>query len=86
MKDFFNQPNAFSFKDLLAMIFSGSFLYYCYCALVSVQALELVKVMTPLIGIILGGYFVQESARTYFERAQREPRVSKDNTDWRSIV
>lgn len=70
MKGFFSRPHDFSFKDLLAIVFSGSFLYYCFRALSSGEAMDLVKALIPLIGIILGGYFVQESASAYFQRSQ----------------
>ncbi|SHK96642.1 N-acetylmuramoyl-L-alanine amidase [Desulforamulus aeronauticus] len=65
MREFFSQPHNFSFKDLLAIVFSGSFLYYAYCALTSDKALDLVDTMVPLIGIILGGYFGQEAIQAW---------------------
>ena len=69
--NFFNQPYRFSFKDLIAAVFIGSFLYFCWRALGSKQALELVKTMVSLIGVVLGGYFLQEGAAMYLYRNQR---------------
>lgn len=68
--NFFNCPWKFSFKDLMAAVFIGSFLYFCLKSLASNQALELVKSLVSLVGIILGGYFVQEGAAMYFQRSQ----------------
>jgi len=70
MRNFFSRPYEFSFKDLLATGFCSVFLYFCYKALGSQDALGLVKALVPLIGIILGGYFVQESASIWFNRTQ----------------
>lgn len=86
MKDFFSRPHDFSFKDLLAIVIIFPFLYYCHRALTSEQALELVKTLIPPIGIILGGYFVHESARVYFDRSQREPARLQKEDDWRDMV
>lgn len=70
MKNFFGRPYEFSFKDLLAAMFCGVFLYFGWQALESEQALAVVQALVPLIGIILGGYFVQESATIWFNRSQ----------------
>lgn len=70
LKRFWSRPEEFSFKDLLAASFCGVFLYFSYRALNNSQALELVKVLVPLIGVILGGYFFQESAAMCFYRSQ----------------
>ena len=61
---FFDNPSKFSFKDTLAILFFGFFFYYAYEAIVSVQALELIKALIPLAGIILGGYFMAEGSST----------------------
>jgi len=66
--NFFNQPYKFSFKDMVALMFIGAFLFFCLKALHDNQVLELVKTLVSLIGIILGGYFVQEGASMYFTR------------------
>ncbi len=58
--DFYNCPDRFSFKDLLAIFFTLGFFYACYRALFQPQALELVKSIAYLMGIILGGYFGHE--------------------------
>ncbi|MCL6611166.1 MAG: hypothetical protein K6T66_06475 [Peptococcaceae bacterium] len=71
MKNFFSRPYEFSFKDLLAVGFSGTFLFFCWKALSSKDALAVVQTLVPLLGIILGGYFVQESATIWFNRSQR---------------
>ncbi|MFZ5687863.1 MAG: hypothetical protein ACOY9Y_06685 [Bacillota bacterium] len=67
---FFSRPHEFSFKDLLAIVFSGSFLYFCLKATGSKEALAVVQSLVPLVGIILGGYFVQESAAMWMQRSQ----------------
>lgn len=72
MKSFFNSPYNFSFKDLIATVFITAFLVFCWKALNSSQALDLVKSLVSLVGIILGGYFVQEGAAMYFERSQQQ--------------
>ena len=72
MKNFFNNPYNLSFKDLIAAVFIGSFLYFCWKALQSKDALELVKSLISLIGIILGGYFAQETVAMYFGRSQQQ--------------
>jgi len=79
MKGFFSRPHEFSFKDALAILIILPFIYYCYCALKSNQALELVKALIAPIGIILGGYFVQESAQVYFDRTQKPQQQSLAN-------
>lgn len=70
MKNFFSRPYEFSFKDFLAAGFCGVFLYFGWQALSSEQALAVVQAFVPLIGIILGGYFVQESATIWLNRTQ----------------
>lgn len=70
MKNFFSRPYEFSFKDLLAVGFSGTFLFFCWRALNNKDALAVVQTLVPLLGIILGGYFVQESAAMWFQRSQ----------------
>jgi len=72
MKNFFNSPYTFSFKDMMAAVFIGSFLYFCWKAQSSKDALELVKSLVSLIGIILGGYFAQEAASMYFQQSQHQ--------------
>jgi hypothetical protein len=76
MKDFFSRPLEFSFKDLLALGFSGTFLFFCWRALENESALAVVQTLVPLLGIILGGYFVQESATIWLNRTQ-ERRVNQ---------
>ena len=66
----FNDPWRFSFKDLLAIIFSGTFLYFCYRAMFVASALALVQILIPPISIILGGYFVQEAGAMWLARGQ----------------
>lgn len=58
--DFYSRPDRFSFKDLLATLFSLGFCCICYRALTEPQALELVKAVGYLMAVILGGYFGQE--------------------------
>lgn len=57
---FYCSPDEFSFKDLLAIIFTAGFFYACYRALSENQALELVRSIAYLMAVILGGYFGQE--------------------------
>ncbi|HHY67366.1 MAG TPA: hypothetical protein GX517_09255 [Alicyclobacillus sp.] len=52
------------------MVFSGTFLYFCWRAVGNRDALAVVQTLVPLVGIILGGYFVQESAAMWFMRSQ----------------
>ena len=61
VRNFFSRSLEFSFKDLLAVVFTGFFLYYCNKALASEAAMDLVRTLVPLIVIILGGYFGQEA-------------------------
>lgn len=70
MKAFFNHPWQISFKDVLAIAFSGTFLFFCWCATGNKDALAVVQALVPLIGIVLGGYFVQEGAAMWFYKSQ----------------
>ncbi|TEB06362.1 hypothetical protein [Pelotomaculum propionicicum] len=70
IEDRFNAPYSFSFKDVLAITFSGTFLFFCCKALSSKDALPVVQALVPLIGIILGGYFVSEAGAMWFGRSQ----------------
>lgn len=70
---FWSRPLEISFKDVLAIAFSGTFLYFCWKAMSSKDALAVVQTLIPLMGIILGGYFVQESATIWFNRSQNVP-------------
>lgn len=70
MKGFFSRPYEFSFKDLLVAVFCGTFLYFGWQALKSEQALAVVNAFVPLVGIIMGGYFVQETSTIWFNRSQ----------------
>lgn len=76
---FWSRPFEMSFKDVLAIVFSGTFLYFAWCALRSEQALAVVQALIPLIGIILGGYFVQESATIWLNRTQGQSQERSDN-------
>lgn len=67
MKGFFSRPFEFSFKDFLAICFSGTFLFITYKAIKSKDALEVMKTLIPIISIILGGYFGQEMVSAYFQ-------------------
>jgi hypothetical protein len=80
MKNFFSRPYEFSFKDLLAIGFSGTFLFFCWRALESESALAVVQTLVPLLGIILGGYFVQEASSIWFNRSQ-QTRIIKQQTE-----
>lgn len=67
MKNFFNRPFEFSFKDFLAILFVATFLYATFRAIHIKQALEVVKTLIPIISIVLGGYFGQEMVTAYFQ-------------------
>jgi len=67
---FWSRPFELSFKDVLATVFSGTFLFFSWKALSSRDALAVVQALVPLVGIILGGYFVQESAAIWLMRSQ----------------
>jgi len=67
---FWSRPLELSFKDVLAVAFSGTFLFFCWRATGNKDALAVVQTLVPLLGIILGGYFVQESATIWLSRTQ----------------
>lgn len=67
MKKFFNNPNEFSFKDVIAIVFTTTFLYVTYRSLTSKDALEVMKTLIAPIMTVLGGYFGQEVATAYFQ-------------------
>ncbi|ABB15359.1 hypothetical protein [Carboxydothermus hydrogenoformans] len=67
---FWSRPNELSFKDVLAVMFSGTFLYFSWEATKNQQALQVIQTLVPLLGIILGGYFVQESAAMWLTKSQ----------------
>lgn len=66
---------------MLAVMFSGTFLYFAWRALSNTQALAVVEALVPLIGIILGGYFAHEAAAVWFDRTQREVNGDAGNRD-----
>jgi hypothetical protein len=68
--DFFNRADRFSFKDAIALVFVGLYGYTAIRAMSDPYPLEILKVMTAPVGIILGGYFVQESASYWMRRSQ----------------
>lgn len=70
MKDFFNHPNQFSFKDMLAIAMCAPFLGAIFLFLCRHVAgdLDLIKTLVPVIITVLGGYFSQEVATAYFTR------------------
>ncbi len=82
---FWSRPFELSFKDVLAIAFSSTFLYFCWHAMSSKDALAVVQTLIPLMGIILGGYFVQESATIWFQRSQREVSGSENNRNQSEI-
>ncbi len=77
--DFYNCPDAFSFKDLLAILFTMGFFYACYRALSQTQALELVKSITYLIAIVLGGYFGQEITASIIQERYKNNHYHSSN-------
>lgn len=66
-KKFFNSPYEFSFKDVIAVVFTTTFLFVTYEALTSKDALEVMKTLIAPIMAVLGGYFGQEVATAYFQ-------------------
>jgi hypothetical protein len=63
--------DSFSFKDLLAIVFTVSFLVEVFRGHES-----MVNLLVPLIGIILTGYFATEGYSYWLQR--RDKRVSKE--------
>lgn len=86
MNSFYNRPDRFSFKDVLAIAFSGAFLWFCWKALKSEDALQLVKTLVPLIGIILGGYFGQEMASTWVSSRRPTTPTGRKEDDYRGTI
>lgn len=81
---FWSRPFELSFKDILAIAFSGTFLYFAWHAMTSKDALTVVQTLIPLMSIILGGYFVQESAAiatTWFQRSQGAQQAQASSPD-----
>jgi len=71
MKDFFNRPWAISFKDVLAIAFSSTFLFVCVLACFGKNnALAVLEALIPVIMTILGGYFGHEIATMWISRNQ----------------
>jgi hypothetical protein len=70
---FFSSPFDFSFKDLIAAVFVGAFLYITYRALSDKQALEVMKSWVSLIMVVLTGYFGQEAVSAYFMSKNPQP-------------
>lgn len=66
----FNNPWAISFKDVLALVFSVPFLVTILLFMWKHDAsdLDLIKTLIPVIIVVLGGYFGQEVASSYFTR------------------
>jgi len=87
MKGFFSRPYEFSFKDVLAIAFSGYFLFCANRAAAgNLSAMEVVKIMIPLVSIILAGYFGQEALEAWKQRkydlgineqVEQTPHISK---------
>lgn len=76
---FFNDPNKLSFKDILAIIMVAPFIVsaflYLYHLMIHqkeflADILEYMKMYIPVIVVVLGGYFGQEVASSYFTRGQ----------------
>lgn len=66
---FFNRWDDFSFKDVLAIAFSGYFLFCAdKAAQGSISAMDVIKTMIPLVSIILAGYFGQEALEAWKQR------------------
>jgi len=74
MRGFFSRPEEFSFKDMLAILFTAGFFYVCFRAITEPQALELVRSITYLIAIILGGYFGQEMVSVWADKPRNNHR------------
>lgn len=67
LKNFTSNPLEFSFKDLLATTFAGFFFYVGLVAIKenSTMALDVLKTLVSLVGIILGGYFGHEAIQLW---------------------
>jgi len=87
MKSFWNRPLEFSFKDLLAICFTGSFLFFCFWYLIDKEMLELVKTLIPIISVILGGYFGQEMVVAYMQgRTSAQEEVTDEESDTHGTI
>ncbi|MEN6462412.1 MAG: hypothetical protein ABFC94_13735 [Syntrophomonas sp.] len=66
----FNNPHDFSFKDLLACLFSAPFILTIVLYMIhhNPADLELIKTLISIEIVVLGGYFGQEVASSYFTR------------------
>lgn len=69
---FFNNPINFSFKDALALCMCGPFVaaMIIYMVKPSAEYLTLISTLIPIVVIVLGGYFGQEVATSYFTKGQ----------------
>ena len=71
MKGFFSRPWDLSFKDVLAIAFSSTFLFICVLACFGIaSALAVLEVLVPIMLTILGGYFGHEIAAMWLTRNQ----------------
>ena len=72
MRPFFNNPINFSFKDALALCMCGPFIVaiVIYMVKPSADYLTLISTLIPIVVIVLGGYFGQEVATSYFTKGQ----------------
>ncbi len=70
---FWHRLENFSFKDLLAGVFCGFFLFFLFFGRLSEA-----QILVPLIGIILSFYFVSEGATLWLNRAQKTKEVNGD--------
>lgn len=81
LEGFFNRLGKFSFKDLLASIFTVFFFYCGVKAIGNKDALEVLKTLVSLEGVILSFYFITEGgtavANMYFQRSQQMPPPSQ---------
>lgn len=65
--------DGFSFKDLLAIIFTTSFLIEVFRG-----HENMVGILVPLIGIILTGYFATEGYSYWLQNRTRRPNVAPE--------
>lgn len=68
----FNNPWTMSFKDWLAITMCAPFIgaIFRFMGWHIAGDLELIKTLVPVVITVLGGYFGQEVATSYFTRAQ----------------
>jgi len=78
-------PHSFSFKDLLALVYSVSLLVMEWLNFWSIGNVEVTKTLIPLNEIVLSGYFIHEIGQmgytTYIQYKQGKVQNTKTQGD-----